>query len=416
MGAAVRAVAAPFLRARIRPVAELEVLLPRPTGVPQVHSSGTDHDRVLVAGGGAAVGWGVRSHDLALPGQLARALSVATGRGSLVDVAAVPGITIEGLIAQLRTRDLTSHDAVVVAIGVADAARLIPERRWRQAVEALVETIEQVASASTELVVVGIQPLSSAPGLDVAVGGLADRWAAHLNTVTRAVLAEQQLASYVAPPEVEHEIAPDDHRSTDFYRAYALAVASPLALLLTRHAEEADRGLAPSRAARMQPQAVERRLADETALRLLGSGSDVRLDRVVEHARSLFGTASAAFTVLDDDRQRNVARSGQPLLEIPLAESICRTTIRATRAHVVSSSSSGETLLPGSPLRFYAGYPVESPDGVRIGALCVFDTEPRDLASIDVDLLRDLAMSIQQQLWAGGGERLDDAESELPAA
>ena len=49
---------------------------------------------------------------------------------------------------------------------------------------------------------------------------------------------------------------------------------------------------------------------------------------------------------------------------------------------------------------FYAGYPIESPDGYRIGSLCVMDSEPRDASQVDPAPLRELAMLAQKELWA----------------
>ena len=52
-------------------------------------------------------------------------------------------------------------------------------------------------------------------------------------------------------------------------------------------------------------------------------------------------------------------------------------------------------------LRYYAGYPVEAPNGTRIGALCVFGRSPRgtDEAESDLDVLRELALLAQRELW-----------------
>ena len=108
--------------------------------------------------------------------------------------------------------------------------------------------------------------------------------------------------------------------------------------------------------------------------------------------------------MLDDEVHHNAARSGPVAASFGIGSSLCRTTIEGSRPHVVSASSAGDALVPGSDLRFYAGYPVESPDGVRIGALCVLDSRPRDPASVDVDLLRDLALAIQREVW-GEAER-----------
>jgi GAF domain-containing protein len=58
----------------------------------------------------------------------------------------------------------------------------------------------------------------------------------------------------------------------------------------------------------------------------------------------------------------------------------------------------------GDPLiRFYAGFPIESPSGERIGSLCVFDPKPRSLAEVDQVLLRELALLVQRELRMGPG-------------
>lgn len=71
---------------------------PRPHDIPQAHSAGIDSDRILLVGCGPAVGWGVVSHDLALPGSLARELSGLTGRGVDVDVIESPRMSIDSVV------------------------------------------------------------------------------------------------------------------------------------------------------------------------------------------------------------------------------------------------------------------------------------------------------------------------------
>ena len=72
----------PLMRSWVRQVFRNLADVPRPLDDPRAHASGVDSDRILLFGGGAAVGWGVLSHNLALPGSLARALSDLTGRGA----------------------------------------------------------------------------------------------------------------------------------------------------------------------------------------------------------------------------------------------------------------------------------------------------------------------------------------------
>ena len=56
-------------------------------------------------------------------------------------------------------------------------------------------------------------------------------------------------------------------------------------------------------------------------------------------------------------------------------------------------------VVTGEPfVRFYAGFPVESPSGHRIGALCVFDSKPRDPDTVNAVLLRQLALLVQKEL------------------
>jgi len=50
--------------------------------------------------------------------------------------------------------------------------------------------------------------------------------------------------------------------------------------------------------------------------------------------------------------------------------------------------------------RFYAGFPIESQDGQRIGALCIIDGKPRVFTDSDAALLRDLAKQVQRVLWS----------------
>jgi GAF domain-containing protein len=49
-------------------------------------------------------------------------------------------------------------------------------------------------------------------------------------------------------------------------------------------------------------------------------------------------------------------------------------------------------LADGRLVRFYAGHPIQSIGGHRIGVLCVYDTRPHRLLDDDVDALRDLAL------------------------
>lgn len=49
-------------------------------------------------------------------------------------------------------------------------------------------------------------------------------------------------------------------------------------------------------------------------------------------------------------------------------------------------------------IRFYAGHPIRTPDGVAVGTLCIFDTEARTLSGDQVAMLRSLARLVEDDL------------------
>lgn len=55
--------------------------------------------------------------------------------------------------------------------------------------------------------------------------------------------------------------------------------------------------------------------------------------------------------------------------------------------------------MTGAPhVRFYAGVPLTSIEGVQLGSLCVIDTRPRAFSAEDRDTLRDLAALVNREL------------------
>ncbi|ARC57861.1 hypothetical protein AS850_12325 [Frondihabitans sp. 762G35] len=366
---------------------------PHPSGASRAHAPGIDPDRVLVIGGGdPAVGAGVTCQDLAVAGHLARAVSGRTSRGADVDVLADPSWDIDAVARHLGERDLRGYDAVVIAVGGSDAFRFLPEQRWAASLRRLLARVSRLSAPHTPVVVVGIQPPSSLPAYRTRAAALSDTWAERLNAVTRRICSLDARARYVAPPvEVEASLA--SHR----FFEWGVVVATSLAPLLDDVAE----GDRLARAARNRPQAEERRLATLWELRLVDTPAERRFDEIVGRARTLFGTGGAAFSVIDEDRQWNKAVAGVDIREVPLDRSFCATTVSRAEPFVVGDARSDPRAAHlDSDWHFYAGYPVEAADGTRVGALCVFDREPRDADSVDLRLLRDFALAIQRELRA----------------
>lgn len=152
-------------------------------------------------------------------------------------------------------------------------------------------------------------------------------------------------------------------------------------------------------------------VADERAriqalrdLKILDTPREARFDRVVRLAQSLFDTPIVAVSLVDTDRQWFKSSVGLAVRETPRSVAFCDHTIRQRGTMVVPDATADDRfrenpLVTGDPnIRFYAGQPIESPGGYPIGTLCVIDTQPRELSSADLELLRDMATWVQDEL------------------
>ena len=394
----------PVMRAFVAAQSPAYDLVPRPMDAPQAHSPGTDSDRILIFGSGAAVGWGVLSHDLALPGALARALSARSGRGVDVDVVASTSITVSTAVRELAGLRLWRFDAIVVTLGARDAANLTSIRVWRRELSALLRLLEQDSSRTTHVFVLSTQPIRSLPAFNSPLGAVAARHALALDRATAEVCASLRRTTLVEMTAAVEEV-PDRYRSSAAYRDWAELLADSMAATLdAEHLAVYDEE---------EPAPVDARVLEEARQRavdglgILDTDPEERFTRIVALAQRSFGTRWAAFTVTDNDRQWDKANVGPMQPEIPRSYSFSAVTIRNPGPLVVADAQVDKQfrdnpLVLGEPyIRFYAGFPVESPSGERIGALCVFDSSPRPAGEIDLVLLRELALAVQSELRRG---------------
>ncbi|MBW4041356.1 MAG: GAF domain-containing protein [Acidobacteria bacterium] len=126
---------------------------------------------------------------------------------------------------------------------------------------------------------------------------------------------------------------------------------------------------------------------------------------VVEGARATYSTPSAAMSIIDDETTRYFARSGDVAVSLPRGKSVCNRVMRIYGGLILGDARldhrfSGLPEVKTGDVRFYAGYRITGPDGAPFGALCVFDSEPRDVSDDDLTELRDLALDAQRRLWA----------------
>lgn len=139
-------------------------------------------------------------------------------------------------------------------------------------------------------------------------------------------------------------------------------------------------------------------------LHILDTPPEERFDRITRLAQQLFGVETAAISLIDQDRQWFKSKIGTDLTEGKRSDAFCDFTIRRPEIFDVPDATKDEQfasnpLVLGDPnIRFYAGYPLTTPSGDRIGALCVFDPKPRSITSEEKEILMDLALWVQKEM------------------
>jgi PAS domain S-box-containing protein len=137
---------------------------------------------------------------------------------------------------------------------------------------------------------------------------------------------------------------------------------------------------------------------------VLDTPPEQAFDRITRLAASLFDTPVAAINFVASDRQWLKSTVGLEPGETGLDISFCVHTLKADAVTVIEDATQDDRvadnpLVTSDPaLCFYAGAPLITPDGVRIGTLCVMDTCPRSFPEDMYAQLDDLAAMVMDEL------------------
>ncbi len=149
-----------------------------------------------------------------------------------------------------------------------------------------------------------------------------------------------------------------------------------------------------------------RRLAVLATLGDLETLADDALDALVRVAAAVCDVPIAVVSLVDERRQRFVAKLGLAVDETARSISFCGHAILETETFVVPDAKEDERfadnpLVTGEPsVRFYAGSPLVVEEGLALGTLCVIDRRPRSLTPAQTDALRDLSLAVTRLLEA----------------
>ena len=150
-----------------------------------------------------------------------------------------------------------------------------------------------------------------------------------------------------------------------------------------------------------RPDTEEERLAALYALNILDTEREEAYDRLIRLASNLLQAPYAVMSLIDRDRQFLKSWFGGESVEVSRDDAFCSHTILESKPLVVPDAKrdkrfSDNPFVQGEPhIRFYAGVPIASMEGHRLGAVCIYDVKPRNLSSSDIVVLSDIALTVQ---------------------
>ncbi len=134
--------------------------------------------------------------------------------------------------------------------------------------------------------------------------------------------------------------------------------------------------------------------------RVLATPPEDSYDDITQLAASLCETPTALISLIDAERQWFKSRVGFDLPETERDIAFCAVAIEQDGIMEIPDARADERfrdnpLVTGpDKLRFYAGAPLITPDGHRLGTLCVIDQKPRKLTQLQRQMLEVLARQI----------------------
>ncbi|MGC1129434.1 MAG: GAF domain-containing sensor histidine kinase [Candidatus Acidiferrales bacterium] len=148
----------------------------------------------------------------------------------------------------------------------------------------------------------------------------------------------------------------------------------------------------------------EERLSELRRYSVLDTSPEGAFDDLTKLAAYVCGAPISLVSLVDAERIWFKSKVGLAAREIPRIDGFCASAILDDRPLVVPDAAANERLashpLVTSPpnLRFYAGAPLITPRGHRIGTLCVIDVVARELNAEQIDALESLARTVVAQL------------------
>lgn len=146
------------------------------------------------------------------------------------------------------------------------------------------------------------------------------------------------------------------------------------------------------------------RLSALHSYEILDTPPDGTFDRIAVLAAKLLQVPIAIVSLVDHDRIWFKAKHGLDVEQIDREPGLCASAILGDEPYVLTDAkldprSLANPLVAGDfGLRFYAAAPLKTPQGHRLGTLCVIDRKPRQVAAEDLAVLEELAALVMEHM------------------
>lgn len=369
----------------------------QPDHAAPVHVSGPRPHRVLVIGADSAAGFEARTDELTLPGHFARHFAAIGGRGVDVDVIAQAGMDAADALGLLGgdERELSRYSCVVLSVAAAEIVSFLSERRWTERLDRLLSFLDERTNDGCRVVILlprltSWVPYVAGPVVD-RVTGRAARWIHAAGTVAAR---HPKATLFLLPARTTPSGTP--WRAADYDR-WGRALAECIHRLVPRDTRS---GLEET----ISEDAIQRTTGSLPVIPAAHEGrSGEEVSLILNLTKEWFEADAVALTVFDGDEVVITRAVGMAEgARTPREATPCDATVRRPAGHVVPRMDEHPDYAPlaeRTGLRFYAGYRIEAANGLPVGTLCVFRTEPGgSLSEDDMAILRDFALRLSAAL------------------
>jgi GAF domain-containing protein len=170
------------------------------------------------------------------------------------------------------------------------------------------------------------------------------------------------------------------------------------------------------------PENEAQRLAALREYHILDTAAEQTYDDITALAAYICEVPIAVISLMDESRQWFKSKHGLTEVETPRDVAFCAHAILQTEPMIVQDALkdtrfADSALVTRSPhIRFYAGFPLATPEGLALGMLCAIDRKPRQLSAEQHHAMQALARQVMallelRRVSAGLAEALEKVKT-----